>query len=409
MNQNNKILIAASLANGGCFSMILPILAPLVRQMKMTELQGGALISAGALLMAIGAIYISRQQNKYSIYSLLSVGFIGMTLTWGLFTAVLAYGLEYHLATMLLFSLLLLARASMGIFMAMPLIALQTYVMTKYTIEQQRSQTMSKFGALNSAGLVLGPFLTTLLLAWGMLTPLWVAFIIFALISLYIVLKFDRKETGFSDTSGQKTTTESTPSTHNQAFSLRNSMGWFGLGFSLYIAIVTVNLTAGFYIQDQFQISTQQSATYFAQCSLIAGISLVIMQTAISRFLQWSVQRLLWTGLICMMLGLLISVNTTHIHIFQSAYVLYGVAVACLTPAFTTGAAQSAPQHLQVKVASFCTATQALSFVFGPLVSTGLYQWHSDYPFYLLMIMFMLLAVYFLRYQKNMQPSSVSV
>ena len=409
MNQNNKILIAASLANGGCFSMILPILAPLVRQMKMTELQGGALISAGALLMAIGAIYISKQQNKYSIYSLLSVGFIGMTLTWGLFTAVLAYGLEYHLATMLLFTLLLLARASMGVFMAMPQIALQTYVMTRYTSEQQRSQTMSKFGALNSAGLVLGPFLTTLLLAWGMLTPLWVAFIIFAFISLYIVLKFDRHETEFSHTSEQVIPTENTTFSHNEAFSLRNSMGWFGLGFSLYIAIVTVNLTAGFYIQDQFQISTRQSATYFAQCSLIAGISLVIMQTAISRFLQWSVQRLLWIGLVCMMLGLLISICTTHIHIFQSAYILYGVAVACLTPAFTTGAAQSAPQHLQSKIASFCTATQALSFVFGPLVSTGLYQWHSDYPFYLLMIMFILLAIYFLCYQKNMQPSSVPV
>ncbi|NNG80559.1 MFS transporter [Acinetobacter sp. ANC 5378] len=409
MNQNNKILIAASLANGGCFSMILPILAPLVRQMKMTELQGGALISAGALLMAIGAIYISKQQNKYSIYSLLSVGFIGMTLTWGLFTAVLAYGLEYHLATMLLFTLLLMARASMGIFMAMPQIALQTYVMTKYSSEQHRSQTMSKFGALNSAGLVLGPFLTTLLLAWGMLTPLWAAFIIFAVISLYVVLKFDRQEADVSHISEQVIPTENTIFTHHKAFSLRNSMGWFVLGFSLYIAIVTLNLTAGFYIQDQFQISTQQSAIYFAQCSLIAGISLVIMQTAISKFLQWSVQCLLWIGLVCMMLGLLISILTTHIHIFQSAYVLYGVAVACLTPAFTTSAAQSAPQHLQVKVASFCTATQALSFVFGPLISTGLYQWHSDYPFYLLMIMFMLLAVYFLCYQKNMQPSSVPV
>ncbi|WP_407307067.1 MFS transporter [Acinetobacter sp.] len=407
MNQNNKILIAASLANGACFSMILPILAPLVRQMKMTELQGGALISVGALLMAIGAIYISKQQNKYSIYGLLSVGFIGMTLTWGIFTAILAYGLEYHLATIFLFALLLLARASMGIFMAMPQIALQTYVMTKYTQEQQRSQTMSKFGALNSAGLVLGPFLTTLLLAWGMLMPLWVAFIIFAFISLYIVLKFDRQEAGCSHTQELAIPTENTTFSDNEAFSLRNSIGWFGLGFSLYIAIVTVNLTAGFYIQDQFKISTQQSAIYFAQCSLVAGISLVMMQTAISRFLQWSVQRLLWVGLVCMMLGLLTSIRTTDIHIFQSAYILYGVAVACLTPAFTTGAAQSAPRHLQTKIASFCTATQALSFVFGPLVSTGLYQWHSDYPFYLLMIMFILLAVYFLRYQKNMQPSSM--
>lgn len=409
MNQNNKILIAASLTNGGCFSMILPILAPLVRQMKMTELHGGALISAGALLMAIGAIYISKQQNKYSIYSLLSIGFIGMTITWGLFTGVLAYGLEYHLPVMLLFTLLVLARASMGVFMAMPQIALQTYVMTKYTTEQQRSQTMSKFGALNSAGLVLGPFLTTLLLAWGMLTPLWVAFIIFAFISFYIVLKFDRQEADVSHASEQVMPTENTAFAHNEAFSLRNSMGWFGLGFSLYMAIVTLNLTAGFYIQDQFQISTQQSAIYFAQCSLIVGISLVIMQTAISRFLQWSVQRLLWTGLVFMMLGLLISIRTTQIHIFQSAYVLYGLAVACLTPAFTTGAAQSAPRHLQAKIASFCTATQALSFVFGPLISTGLYQLHSDYPFYLLILMFMFLAAYFIYYQKMMQQSSVPV
>ncbi|CAB1223042.1 MFS transporter [Acinetobacter bouvetii] len=409
MDKNNKIFIAASLANGGCFSMVLPILAPLVRQMKMTELQGGALISAGALLMAIGAIYISRQRNKYSIYRLLSVGFIGITLTWGIFTVVLAYGLEYHLAAMLLFTFLLLARASMGVFMAMPIIALQTYVMTKYTAEQQRSQTMSKFGALNSAGLVLGPFLTTLLLAWGMLTPLWVAFIIFALISLYIVLKFDRQDADFYSISEQAIPAENPVFTNKEEFSLRNSIGWFVLGFSLYIAIVTLNLTAGFYIQDQFQISTRQSAIYFAQCSLIVGISLVIMQTAISKFLQWSVQRLLWIGLVFMVLGLLISIYTTHIHIFQSAYILYGVAVACLTPAFTTGAAQSAPQHLQAKVASFCTATQALSFVFGPLVSTGLYQWHSNYPFYLLMIMFMLLAFYFLCYQKRRQSSSVPV
>ncbi|MGE4315217.1 MAG: hypothetical protein AB7E56_03765 [Acinetobacter sp.] len=56
--------------------------------------------------------------------------------------------------------------------------------------------------------------------------------------------------------------------------------------------------------------------------------------------------------------------------------------MACLIPAFTTGAAQNAPKTLQAKVASWCTATQALSFVLGPIVSTGLYQWHKSYPYY---------------------------
>ncbi|SDC26740.1 hypothetical protein SAMN05421732_104193 [Acinetobacter kookii] len=53
---------------------------------------------------------------------------------------------------------------------------------------------------------------------------------------------------------------------------------WLLLGFSLYLAIVTVNLTAGFYIQDHFHMSIAQSAVYFSQCSLIVGIALVIIK-----------------------------------------------------------------------------------------------------------------------------------
>ena len=335
MKQNNKIFIAASLANGASFSMILPLLAPLVRKLQLSELQAGAMVSIGALLMACAAIYISKNQTKFSIYQLLSIGFIGMAVTWGLFSGVLMYGLTAQISVMLLFTLLMLARASTGVFMAMPQIALQTHVMTSYEEEQLRSKTMSKFGALNSVGVVFGPFLTTLLLAWGV------------------------------------------------------------LGFSLYLAIVTVNLTAGFYIQDHFKTSVLQGATYFSQCSLLVGISLVVMQVLISKKLKWSVYTLLWVGLVAMSIALWISVSTEHLRVFQLAYVLYGVSVACLIPAFTTGAAQTAPKHQQAKVASWCTATQALSFVIGPILSTGLYQWHTSYPYYFLMLTMFALMVFF--------------
>lgn len=80
--KNNKIFMAASLANGACFSMILPILAPLIRQIHMSELQAGLLVSAGALLMSIAAIWISKKHEFQNIYKLLSIGFVGMALTW---------------------------------------------------------------------------------------------------------------------------------------------------------------------------------------------------------------------------------------------------------------------------------------------------------------------------------------
>ena len=109
--------------------MILPLLAPLVRQLKLSELQGGAMVSGGALLMAIAAIYISKNQNKFSIYQLLSLGFIGMTITWGIFTAVLLYGLSVQVSLISLFGMLMAACVGTGVFMAMLKIALQTYVM----------------------------------------------------------------------------------------------------------------------------------------------------------------------------------------------------------------------------------------------------------------------------------------
>lgn len=413
MKKNNKIFIAASLANGASFSMILPLLAPLVRKLQLSELQAGAMVSIGALLMACAAIYISKNQTKFSIYQLLSIGFIGMAVTWGLFSGVLMYGLTAQISVVLLFTLLMLARASTGVFMAMPQIALQTHVMTSYEEEQLRSKTMSKFGALNSVGVVFGPFLTTLLLAWGMMTPLWAAIAILSIISVVIVVLFDQQKP--KDASSENSISLESTSTlaqqehaqhkkstdtdeiqqDGQNFSLKRSMAWLVLGFSLYLAIVTVNLTAGFYIQDHFKTSVLQGATYFSQCSLLVGISLVVMQVLISKKLKWSVYTLLWVGLVAMSIALWISVSTEHLRVFQLAYVLYGVSVACLIPAFTTGAAQTAPKHQQAKVASWCTATQALSFVIGPILSTGLYQWHTSYPYYFLMLTMFALMVFF--------------
>ena len=408
MNSNNKIFIAGSLANGACFSMILPLLAPFIRQLGLTELQGSTLVSAGALVMAISAIYISKQTQKFSIYQLLSIGFIGMAITWGLFAAVLSYGLSYAISFAALFSLLILTRASTGFFMAMPQIALQSYVMMAFHSEQERSQNMAKFGALNSLGVVIGPLATTLLLTWSMLTPLWGAVAILTGMAAWIVLGFQGKQA--SQTQERDETTAKLQDVPTEKLQWSKLGIWLLLGFSLYVAIVTLNLTAGFYIQDRFHFDTYQSAMYFSQCSLIVGIALVLMQLAISKWFKWSIKQLLWVGLVTMVLGLILSLSASQIWTFQAAYVFYGIAVACLIPAFTTGAAQTAPTTLQTKIASLCTATQALSFVFAPLLSTGLYQWNQHLPYYFLLALMTGLMLYFSfkHIQANKDLSSVA-
>lgn len=93
---------------------------------------------------------------------------------------------------------------------------------------------MSKFGALNSVGVIVGPFLTTLLLAWGIQAPLWAAMIILSLISLVIVFGFERSRTVQSAQQKHILNAVNTDSD----FSIYQCSAWLLLGFSLALVYI---------------------------------------------------------------------------------------------------------------------------------------------------------------------------
>lgn len=391
MNNHLKFLALAALINGTCFSMILPLLAPLTRQLHLSEFQGGVIVSAGAICMAIVSIWIAKNKSNQSPQNLVNYGFIGMTITWALFTFILALGLDAILSSVLIFILLVLSRASTGIFMAMPQIGLQSYVMTESTETTTRSKNMALFGAMNSFGMIVGPLATSLLLYGGLLFPMWFAVALLALVSLELFMIFKKKSDIRSD--ADKASEQSSNTVLNQQNIIKHSLIWLALGFSTYVAIVTLNMTAGFYIQDKFFLSSQQSAVYFSQCMVVVGICLVVTQLLIVKVIKLQLHSLVLIGILTMCFGLLLSLYAQSIVVFQASYIFYGISVACLLPAFTTGAAQAVTQDSQVKMAGYSTATQAFGLIFGPLVSTYLYQFDQNLPFYFLFALMILIGI----------------
>lgn len=391
MNNHLKFLALAALINGTCFSMILPLLAPLTRQLHLSEFQGGVIVSAGAICMAIVSIWIAKNKSNQSPQNLVNYGFIGMTITWALFTFILALGLDAILSSVLIFILLVLSRASTGIFMAMPQIGLQSYVMTESTETTTRSKNMALFGAMNSFGMIVGPLATSLLLYGGLLFPMWFAVALLALVSLALFMIFKKKSDIRSD--ADKASEQSSNTVLNQQNIIKHSLIWLALGFSTYVAIVTLNMTAGFYIQDKFFLSSQQSAVYFSQCMVVVGICLVVTQLLIVKVIKLQLHSLVLIGILTMCFGLLLSLYAQSIVVFQASYIFYGISVACLLPAFTTGAAQAVTQDSQVKMAGYSTATQAFGLIFGPLVSTYLYQFDQNLPFYFLFALMILVGI----------------
>lgn len=392
MNNNLKFLALAALINGTCFSMILPLLAPLTRQLHLSEFQGGVIVSAGAICMALASIWIAKNKSNQSPKQLVNYGFWGMTFTWAIFTLILYFGIKAILPTLLIFILLVLSRASTGIFMALPQIGLQSYVMTHASEAADRSKQMAMFGAMNSFGMIVGPFATSVLLFGGLLFPMWIAVALLGLVSIALSILFSKIPKSQTDSS--KLEQEEKSTTEHESI-LKQSFIWLILGFATYVAIVTLNMTAGFYIQDRFYLSSQQSAIYFSQCMLVVGVCLVLTQLLIVKVLQLKLNSLVIIGLVTMCFGLLLSLYAPTIFVFQASYIFYGVSVACLLPAFTTGAAQAVSQQSQVKMASFCTATQALGLIVGPLLSTFLYRFNTHFPFYLLLFLMLFIGLYF--------------
>lgn len=390
-NNHLKFLALAALINGTCFSMILPLLAPLTRQLHLSEFQGGVIVSAGAICMAIASIWIAKNKSNQSPQNLVNYGFIGMTITWALFTFILALGLDAILPSVLIFILLVLSRASTGIFMAMPQIGLQSYVMTESTETTTRSKQMALFGAMNSFGMIVGPLATSLLLYGGLLFPMWFSVALLALVSLALFMFF--KKTADIRSDANKALEQNSNTVLNQQNIIKQSLIWLALGFSTYVAIVTLNMTAGFYIQDKFFLSSQQSAVYFSQCMVVVGICLVVTQLLIVKVIKLQLHSLVLIGILTMCFGLLLSLYAQSIVVFQASYIFYGISVACLLPAFTTGAAQAVTQDSQVKMAGYCTATQAFGLIFGPLVSTYLYQFDQNLPFYFLFALMILVGI----------------
>jgi MFS family permease len=275
--------------------------------------------------------------------------------------------------------------------MAMPQIGLQSYVMTESAETTTRSKNMALFGAMNSFGMIVGPLATSLLLYGGLLFPMWFAVALLALVSLALSMFF--KKTADIRSDADKTSEQSSNTVLNQQNIIKQSLIWLALGFSTYVAIVTLNMTAGFYIQDKFFLSSQQSAVYFSQCMVVVGICLVVTQLLIVKVIKLQLHSLVLIGILTMCFGLLLSLYAQSIVVFQASYIFYGISVACLLPAFTTGAAQAVTQDSQVKMAGYCTATQAFGLIFGPLVSTYLYQFDQNLPFYFLFALMILVGI----------------
>ena len=136
--------------------IIAPVMPPLIRELGLCETHSGLIISLGSIAMAVMAPVWGRRSDLLGRKPVILIGFLGMFVSYILFTLVMYAGLSKWISGTLLVVLLIVARAMVGLFIPAVPSSAQAY-MADVTDEKGRSAGMALIGAANGLGLVLGP------------------------------------------------------------------------------------------------------------------------------------------------------------------------------------------------------------------------------------------------------------
>jgi MFS family permease len=346
-----------------------PLLAPMVRELNLSETQGGLIITAAAMMFAVGSPFWGRRSERWGRKTVVLIGMIGFTIGYGLFALMAQLSLVGFLTPIVGFFALVLARALAGFLMGGVPVGAQAYI-ADTTSGAERTAGIALLGAANGLGFIVGPALGAALVGFGLLAPLYAA-VALPLITLGIVAiwlpKLPPRPTSYQQP--RLTVTD------------RRIVPWMLVSFLIVLATMSVQITAGFLFQDRLDLSSQQTAQTVGTAFVITGITNLIAQLGFIRTFRIPPLRLLRTGLPISILGFLALSFVTSLPLLIGAFVIANFGLGLAMPGYTAAATLEVEAHEQGSVAGLMTAAQGYGAMSGPIIATTLYQFSSALPY----------------------------
>ncbi|MGO3742297.1 MFS transporter [Kerstersia sp.] len=380
------IFLSVSLSTLGV-TIILPILAPLIRELGLSESQGGWMVSVGSVVMALCGAWWGRRSDTKGRKAVILAGFAGLCVSYLVYTLIIGLGLYGVIGGMTLFALLLAGRAFVGMFLPAVPTGAQSY-MADITTPEERSSGMAVIGAANGVGMVLGPALAGTLAIFGLIWPMVLATVL-PLLAWFVVRRV----------------LPAAPPRH-QAAAPRLSpldprvLPWLLICLINILCIVTLQISAGFYFQDRLGLTTASTARVLAGALTLVGVTLMLTQVVQIRLLRWQPRRLVAVGAALVGGGLLVLLATHSMAMYYLAYIFIGCGAGMIFPGFMSGASVSVDREHQGAVAGLIAAAQGTGAIIAPIASTTLYEISPTWPFSVLVALMAaawLVAVVWLR------------
>jgi len=363
-----RALLASLVSVGMGFTVLFPVLAPLGREIGLTEFQITAVIAASSLTVFLASPIWGRRSDVWGRKRVMLIGLFGFTAGTVLFNSVLYAGLNGLLTGWVLFGALVAARMTHAAVMAATMPAANAY-MADITDSTNRTKGMGAAGAANNVGSILGPGVAALAFV-SLLTPLWVMAAV-ALLNGLFVLKFLPE-----------------PPRHRVAvrpqrmkYTDPRIFPFIVVGVLMFTGTALVQQTMGFRFQDALGLDAAETARNFGFAMMLSAVCSLVSQAVIVQRLSLPPFTLLRLAMPLLIVAFtLMAVAETQL-LLTLGMMIMGLGMGLAGPGFMAGASLAVAAEEQGAVAGVAGSCGPLGFTLGPLLGGALYQVDSALPY----------------------------
>lgn len=381
-------------------SVLFPIIAPLGRQLGLTETQTGWFSTAYSLMQFVFSPVWGGRSERVGRKPVLLLGLVGFSISFGLFGVLAQAGLNGALGGTALFILLVASRVIGGMLSSATLPTAQA-MMADLSSKEDRAASLGLIGAAFGLGVVFGPAIGAALSGISLTAPVFFS----AALGLVTALVAWRTlpETRVSGAN------VAAKGSRRALLSQPTVLLLLAVSALSTLASVGMEQTIGFYVQDTLRLTPEGAARTVGIMLTLFGFVAALVQGGAIRPLAKKLPTtpLVSAGLLIMGVGMLLVPAGQSFWPITLALAVVGIGSAILSPSLSAGLSLSAGEDLQGTVAGLNSSALALGRMAGPLISTGLYQTVSHAAPYVLSgsVLLALLAVMLL-IRPKVQPAA---
>jgi MFS family permease len=376
------LLFGALVAVGMAQTIVFAVLAPLAREVGLSEVQVGGIISGSSIMFFFASPVWGRISDRWGRRRVILVGLLGYTGGTLIFASVFEAALAGLLAPLPAFLALTVARMAQSSVMSATPPASSAY-MADITDLRSRTRGMGAIGAADNAGAVIGPALGGWLAVFSLLTPIWFAagVTLAAAVAVLLWLPEPMRHTSLRPRERLR-------------YRDRRILPFVVVGVVMFMGLAVVQQTLPFRLQDVMSLSGQETARTFGTAMMLMGAASLTAQIGVVQRFDLAPFTLLRIAMPVLLAAFVVISLAESRSVYLGAMGLLGFGIGLAGPGFMAGASLAVTAEEQGAVAGLAGSCGPLGFTIGPLLGTALYQIDGQLPYLVTVLVYVPLLIF---------------